>query len=126
MGTLCQLLALPGCFLVIGLLRGDCRSLVLSFIRRVFRLTGADNSARAELLRRSSPGMAGGVVEDNGRRTALARGRGAKKHAIAPPDTVPRARRYVSAAGSGGWFPASAGLLCGPRARVARCCAPRQ
>ena len=52
MGTVCQLLALPACFLLVGLLGGGCRSLAVSLLRRMGTLMGADDAARVELLKR--------------------------------------------------------------------------
>lgn len=44
MGTVRQLLALPACFLLVGLLGGGCRPLLLSLLRRVGRLMGAEGA----------------------------------------------------------------------------------
>ncbi len=71
MGTVCQLLALPACFLLVGLLGGgDGRSFALSFLRRVGYLMGADEAARAELLQRFPPHVPSGFAGSAQRRQA--------------------------------------------------------
>jgi hypothetical protein len=71
MGTLYQLMALPACFLLFGLLRGDCNNLVASFVRRIAVLMGADDAARVELMKRFSPGAACGLVDSVQRRDGI-------------------------------------------------------
>jgi hypothetical protein len=72
MGTLYQLMALPACFLLLGLMRGGCRHLVASFVRRIAVLMGADDAARVELMKRSSRGAACGSVDSGQRRDGVA------------------------------------------------------
>ncbi len=72
MGTLYQLLSLPACFLLFGLLRGDCRCLLASLARRLALLTGADDAARVELMKRFSPGIACGFMDSMRRRDGVA------------------------------------------------------
>ena len=71
MGTLYQLMALPACFLLVGLLRGDCRHLVASFARRIAVAIGADDAARVVLMKRFSPGAACGWIDSVQRRDGV-------------------------------------------------------
>lgn len=99
MGTVCQLLALPACFLLVGLLGGDGRSFVLSFLRRVGNLMGADEAARVELLQRFSPpvpsGFAGSVQR---RREARAAAKARTKRAAGTAESGARPTAAASAA----------------------------
>jgi hypothetical protein len=63
MGTLYQLLALPACFLLLGLLRGDCGHLFTALLRRLAVLTGADDAARFELMKTCFSGAVCGFVD---------------------------------------------------------------
>ncbi len=81
MGTLSQLLALPACFLLLGLLRGDCRHLLTALLRRLSVMTGAHDAARVELMKRFSPGAACGFMDSVQRRAAIAREDGRRKNA---------------------------------------------
>src|SRR6266498_1560371 len=71
MVTLYQLLALPACFLLLGLLRGDCGGLFTALLRRLAVLTGAHDAARVELMKRISPGVACGFVDSIPRRDSV-------------------------------------------------------
>jgi hypothetical protein len=68
MGTLYQLLTLPACFLLLGLLRGDCRSLLAALVRRLAVLVGANDAARFELMKCFSPGVSCGFMDSMRRR----------------------------------------------------------
>lgn len=103
MGTLYQLLTLPACFLLLGLLRGDCRSLLAALARRLAVLVGAEDAARFELMKCFSPGVSCGFMDSMRRRDLVVAEENSRRKAAPGPGGESRYRGAADAvvAGSG-------------------------
>ncbi len=104
MGTLYQLLALPACFLLLGLLRGDCGGLFTALLRRLAALTGADAAAHVELMKSFSPGATCAFVDSVSRHDVVVARKKARRKGATPTsfaDARAPGARDVVVAGSG-------------------------
>ncbi len=101
MGTLYQLLTLPASFLLLGLLRGDCGSLLVALVRRLAVLVGADDAARFELMKCFSPGVSCGFVDSMRRRDLVVAKQNSRRKAAPGPSWESRYRGAADAVVAG-------------------------